>query len=152
MEFCDNTLTTLMKGAHMNLENGMFAAKLYELEKQFDLMHSRLLLCQKRKPEKLEQTIAMIEDECLAEELVLERRVRESKSHFASELADLQLSCSRNTKNVVTAALESCPDSEARGEILALNAEFAIDYAMQAMNRAVLAAMYAQEAQAYLEQ
>lgn len=136
----------------MNLGNGLLAIKLYELEKQYDQLQSRLQLCQQYDREKLRRNIELLKDECSANGIVLEKHVRESQSHYASELAQAQLTYKQQIENIVNSILEKDHSPEARAEALTLHAEFAIDFAAQSMNEALLAAMYAVDAQLSTEE
>ncbi|MBE5791124.1 MAG: hypothetical protein E7322_03085 [Clostridiales bacterium] len=131
----------------MKLENGLFAVKLYEMEKQYVLLQSRLQLCQAYDHEKLKRSIDVLKDECETNDLMLEKHVRQSQSTFASELARAQLTYKRQVESIVQSVLSSDTSADNRAETLALHAEFAIDFATQAMNEALLAAMYALDAQ-----
>ena len=131
----------------MSIENGMFACKLYELEKQYALMRSRIQLCREQDHEKLIHRIDSLRDECQANELVLKSNVEGSKSPFVAELAKAQLAYVQEATQDVSRLVTECKTMEGMTEALAVYAEFAIDFATHAMNQALLAAMYAVDAQ-----
>jgi len=131
----------------MILGKGIFAVKLYELEKQYSLLQSRLQLCQQYDRNKLSLAIELLKDECSASDIMLEKHVRESQSPYAAKLAKAQLIYRQQIESIVRCVLSEDHSSESRAEALTLHAEFAIDFAAQAMNEALLAAMYAVDAQ-----
>ena len=76
----------------MKLNEGMFAAKLYELEQQYGRMQSRLRLCQQEDHKKIRQELQRASDEYRENELLLKSNVESSRSPAVTALADAQLS------------------------------------------------------------
>ena len=64
----------------MKLNEGMFAAKLYELEQQYGRMQSRLRLCQQEDHKKIRQELQRASDEYRENELLLKSNVESSRS------------------------------------------------------------------------
>ena len=136
----------------MRINKGIFAIKLYEMQRQYALLQSRLELCQWEDHEKLCHSIENLRDACRENEVMLQNSARSSKSPFLAELARAQLSYNEEATRDVMAAMASCQNVQEQAEAIALYAEFAIDFAGQAMNQALLAAMYAADAQLIAEE
>ena len=130
----------------MNIKSGMFACKLYELEKQYALLKSRIQLCREQDHEKLIHGIDVLQDACKTNDLVLRSNVEGSKSPFVAELAKAQFSYSQEASEDITRLMTQCKTMEEMAEALTIYAESAIDFATQSMNHALLASMYAVDA------
>lgn len=131
----------------MEINKGIFAVKLYELERQYGMLRSRLQICQGGDREKLRRSIEALRDECRANDVMMQGKISGSKSPFVAELYQAQLSYDERTEGDITKLVSACKTPDARADAIALYAEFAIDFATQAMNHALLAAMYAVDAQ-----
>lgn len=132
----------------MHPNQGTFNAKLYEMDRQYALLHSRLQVCQQQEDrKKVERGIELLQNECEVNSLLLEGNVRGSRSPFVAELAEAQLTYKRQVEKDVKAFLAQKGSPEECAEAITLYAEFAIDFATQAMNEALLVAMHAVNAQ-----
>ena len=131
----------------MNIEGGMFACKLYELERQYALLKSRIQVCREQNHDKLIHGIDELRDECRANDIMLRSNVEVSKSPFIAELAKAQLDYNQETSTDITRLMAQCSTMQEMAETLTIYAEFAIDFATQSMNHALLASMYAVDAQ-----
>ncbi|WP_326907127.1 hypothetical protein [Sedimentibacter sp. MB31-C6] len=121
----------------MELNNGMFAIKLHELNQQYGHLQSRILLCQNRNHNKIRQEIIKIKKESEENDLLLQNRIDYSRSQAVSELAAAQMDYSKRAKEILE------KDSLCSYESAALYAEYAIDFATQAMRNALLASFCA---------
>lgn len=121
----------------MELNQGMFVIKLKELNQQYGKLQSSIMLCQNGNHNKIRHEIMKIKDECLENDLLLQNRIDYSRSHAVSELAAAQMDYSKKTKKILKKNLRCS------GELAALYAEYAIDFAIQAMSHALLASLCA---------
>lgn len=141
----------------MKLSEGMFAVKLYELEREYGRMQSRLRLCQQDGHQKIRQELQRITEEYQEDELLLLNNVENSRSPAVAALADAQLDYSRRAEKILEQELPeylrdedgSAPEEGAKhqAEAAALYAEYAIDFAVQSMRYALMTALKAMDKQ-----
>lgn len=137
----------------MNLGHGIFAVKLYELERAYGQMRSRLQICQGQDHGKVRQELQVILDEYQENELLLQKNVEASRSPAIAALSEAQLTYCRTTEELMRRKMSSYLHSERsshtedRAEAVTLYAEYAIDFATQAMRHALLAALSAIDVQ-----
>ena len=135
----------------------MFAVKLYELEREYGRMQSRLRLCQQDGHQKIRQELQRITEEYQEDELLLLNNVENSRSPAVAALADAQLDYSRRAEKILEQELPeylrdedgSAPEegAEHQAEAAALYAEYAIDFAVQSMRYALMTALKAMDMQ-----
>lgn len=141
----------------MKINEGMFAVKLYELERQYGRMQSRLRLCQQDDHQKIRQELQRVMEEYQEDELLLLNNVENSRSPAVAALADAQLDYSRRAEKILEQELPeylqdedgSAPEegAEHQAEAAALYAEYAIDFAVQSMRYALMTALKAMDMQ-----
>ena len=141
----------------MKINEGMFAVKLYELERQYGRMQSRLRLCQQYDHQKIRQELQRVTEEYQEDELLLLNNVENSRSPAVAALADAQLDYSRRAEKILEQELPeylqdedgSAPEegAEHQAEAAALYAEYAIDFAVQSMRYALMTALKAMDMQ-----
>lgn len=141
----------------MKLSEGMFAVKLYELEREYGRMQSRLRLCQQDNHQKIRQELQRVTEEYQEDELLLLNNVENSRSPAVAALADAQLDYSRRAEKILEQELPeylqdedgSAPEegAEHQAEAAALYAEYAIDFAVQSMRYALMTALKAMDMQ-----
>ena len=137
----------------MKLKEGMFAVKLYELEQQYGRMQSRMQICQQDDHKKIRQELQKAADEYKENELLLKSNVESSRSQAVAALAKAQLEYFRRVKNILEEELPEYLRSEngtpegKNAEAAGLYAEYAIDFAVQSMKYALMAALKAIDAQ-----
>lgn len=135
------------------MSRGILSIKLYELEKSYGLMQSRLRLCQETDPEKLVHELQELKDEYEEKNHLLEQNAENSRSPAVAALSKEQVNFFKNAENIVKNKLpeylrsEAPDDGEASAEAYSLYAEYAIDFAVQAMRYALISAIEAIEAQ-----
>lgn len=135
------------------MSRGILSIKLYELEKSYGLMQSRLRLCQETDPEKLIHELQELKDEYEEKNYLLEQNAENSRSPAVAALSKEQVNFFKNAENIVKNKLpeylrsEAPDDGEASAEAYSLYAEYAIDFAVQAMRYALISAIEAIEAQ-----
>ena len=138
----------------MNLNQELFAIKLYEMEKQYGKLQSRIRICGGEDREKLSEELQRAVDEYREHSLTLQKSVEGSRSKAVAELARTQLECSKKMEKLLTDGrieeyLHSDDSSRAedRAEAATLYAEYAIDYAVSTMQYALISALSAMELQ-----
>lgn len=141
----------------MKINEGMFAVKLYELEREYGRMQSRLRLCQQDNHQKIRQELQRVTEEYQEDELLLLNNVENSRSPAVAALADAQLDYSRRAEKILEQELPeylqdedgSAPEegAEHQAEAAALYAEYAIDFAVQSMRYALMTALKAMDMQ-----
>ena len=141
----------------MKINEGMFAVKLYALERQYGRMQSRLRLCQQDDHQKIRQELQRVMEEYQEDELLLLNNVENSRSPAVAALAGAQLDYSRRAEEILEQELPeylrdedgSAPEEGAKhqAEAAALYAEYAIDFAVQSMRYALMTALKAMDMQ-----
>lgn len=137
----------------MHLNEEIFAIKLYELEQQYGKLQSRLRICGQADHEKLLQELQKAKDAYREQALLLEKSVETGRSPAVSALAKAQLEYRRKTEDLLREHMDAYVGSELGGEkeaaaeAAALYAEYAIDFATQSMQYALIAALRAMDLQ-----
>lgn len=135
------------------MSNGILTIKLYELEKSYGLMQSRLRLCQEAEPDKLRRELQELKDEYEEKNYLLQQNAENSRSPAVAALSKRQVEFFKNAENIMKNDIpkylhsETSDDAETGAEAYALYAEYAIDFAVQSMRYALIAAMNAIDAQ-----
>lgn len=128
----------------------ILSVKLCELEDQLTRLSSRIHLSESAARPQLRREIQALRRECAETELSLQARLRHSRAELAPILArsygevEQSLQTAQAALRTQTARHSS---SEAVAEEKILLAEYGLDFALQAANRALLLAMEAIEAQ-----
>ncbi len=141
----------------MELRDGIFAVKLCELERQYGLLQTRLELCQGAGHEKIRDILQDELNDYRENALLMERRAEGSQSPAVAELSSAQRDYDRRVEEILREKLprlmrgEEDPQEE-QAEAAALYAEYAIDFASQAMRGALLAALIAIDRQMSCEE
>ena len=133
----------------MGLQEGIFAVKLCELEQEYGRLQSRLRLLEGKDAARAQQEAARLQDEYQECKLLLDERVRSSRSHAVGELAKAQLEYGQRVERIPREELpdemrgrnQSCAEDQA--EAMTLFAEYAIDFATQTMRQALASALSA---------
>lgn len=134
----------------------ILSVKMYELDKKMEQTHSRIQLAENMDMEKLHQQIQDIRQECIENRIILENRLHHSKTDCVAKLASIF----DQVEEAVGKVLEAenldlrAENSEKFNEYFLpgaeekiLTAEYALDFAMQAVNRALLVSLEAIEEQ-----
>lgn len=137
----------------MELQHGMFTAKLQELEREYGRLQNCIRLLQEEPSEQLHQERERLEDECRERALLLDETVHSCRSPAMARLAQLQRDYAQQTQALLqTGVIKRNPDDpliryQDDAEMMALYTEFAIDFATQSMRYALMAALRAAELQ-----
>ena len=133
----------------MELRDGIFAVKLCELEHQYGLLRSRLELCQGADHERVRRLLGEVLEEVRENGLLLES-AGSARSPAAAELAAAQRDYVRRVESILREKLprllrDGERPKEEQAEAAALFAEYAIDFAGQAVRGALAAALTAMD-------
>lgn len=137
----------------MELNQEIFAIKLYELEQQYGQMISQLRLCREDDQETIRQKRKALQDEYRTYDLQLKTTAESSRSPAVAALARLYQESFEKAEELLSQKLpsylhsESSSRQEDQAEAAALYAEYAIDFAVQSMRYALIAALGAMDAQ-----
>ena len=132
------------------MSHGILSVKLCQLDDRVGRLHSRIQMSETASHSQLQQQIDMLERECAAAESALRLNMRHSKSNLVSVLArgyDQMEQIIQKSKAQLQALAAESPDAESVVEEKILLAEYALDFAHQAADRALLLSMDAINAQ-----
>ena len=133
----------------------ILSVKLCQLSDRVGRLRSRIHLSETASHSQLRREIGFLERECAEAEMTLRENLRGSKSNLVSVVAQSYEQMERiiqNTKDQMKAMAADDPDAEAVAEEKILLAEYALDFAQQAADRALLLSMEAIDAQAIQQQ
>ena len=128
----------------------ILSVKLCQLDDRVGRLHSRIHMSETARHSQLRQEIDALEQECAAAELALRQELQMSKSTYVAALAksyEEMEQVVKNTRSRLRTMTGCCEDPEACAEAKVLLAEYALDFAHQAADRALLLAMEAIDAQ-----
>ncbi len=132
----------------------ILSVKLYQLDEQLGRLHSRIHISETATHDRLRREIDALEQERIQADAVLRERLHRSKAPLVSVLSRnygqiegiIQEMCHQ------LAEMESgCADGETMAEDKILLAEYALDFAQQAAERALLLSLEAIDAQLLLQ-
>lgn len=128
----------------------ILSLKLCELEDRLGRLNSRIHISETADHDRLKQEIKALSDENAETELTLRNKLDLSKSEIVKILADAYTQINHilettNSKIERQAAKEQTPESTAESKILL--AEYALDFAAQAADQALLLSLRAIDAQ-----
>ena len=122
----------------------ILSVKLYELDKKIGQVHSRIQMSEAASHEQIRATVKKLREECTENELVLRSKLQYSKAAVVAELSEAY----NRIEQVIQRQKEKIKntDDEFSVEEKILFAEYALDFAMQAANQALLVSMEALDA------
>lgn len=133
----------------------ILSVKLCQLSDRVGRLRSRIHMSETASHSQLRREIGFLERECAEAEMTLRENLRGSKSNLVSVVAQSYEQMERiiqNTKDQMKAMAADDPDAEAVAEEKILLAEYALDFAQQAADRALLLSIEAIDAQAIQQQ
>ncbi len=133
----------------------ILSVKLCQLDERMERLHSRIHISETACQSRLQQEIDALTEECDQAEATLRESLARSKSGVASLLAqgyDQVGRIIRSTKDRLQSIATANPDQEAAVEEKILLAEYALDFAHQAADRALLLSMDAISAQMFQQE
>ena len=133
----------------------ILSVKLCQLDERMERLHSRIHISETACQSRLQQEIDALAEECDQAEATLRESLARSKSGVASVLSqgyDQVGQIIRSTKDRLQSIATANPDQEAAVEEKILLAEYALDFAHQAADRALLLCMDAIKAQMFQQE
>lgn len=136
----------------MNIDESVFAYKLYEMEEQYGKLQCRIRTCERGGRNKIHSELERAREEYAENSMLLEEKARSCRSPAVARLTQVQLDYRRKVeelKKQVVSDLhsdESSPDED-KSEAGMLYAEFAMDFATLAMQQALISALSALDSQ-----
>lgn len=133
----------------------ILSVKLCQLDERMERLHSRIHISETASRNRLQQEIDALTEECDQAEATLRESLARSKSGVASLIAlgyDQVGRIIRSTKDRLQSIATANPDQEAAVEEKILLAEYALDFAHQAADRALLLSMDAISAQMFQQE
>lgn len=132
----------------------ILSIKLCELEDQIIRLLHRIRLSETIDQVQLEREIKALKQECEENELTMEEKLQLSRAEIVSVIAqtyaEMQQALQKNNDALRDRDSRSL-DSDAKSEERILLAEYALDFAVQAANRALLLSLEAIAAQSILQ-
>lgn len=133
----------------------ILSVKLCQLDERMERLHSRIHISETACQSRLQQEIDALAEECDQAEATLRESLARSKSGVASVLSqgyDQVGQIIRSTKDRLQSIATANPDQEAAVEEKILLAEYALDFAHQAADRALLLCMDVINAQMFQQE
>ena len=128
----------------------ILSIKLCQLEERVERLHSRIHLSETADRPRLRREMEQLEQECLTYEAALREQLQHSRSGLVSILSrgyGRMEQIIQTSRDQLQAMARDNPDPEAAVEEKLLLAEYALDFAHQAADRALLFSMEAIDAQ-----
>lgn len=137
----------------MNIDNSIFAVKLYEMAEQYGKLQCRIRVCEQGDSEKIRSELKKAEEEFEENTLLLEEKAGSCRSPAVKKLSKAQLDYRQKAQELIERQLahdihseDSSPEEDER-EAEFLYAEYAMDFATLAMQQALISALTALESQ-----
>lgn len=128
----------------------ILSVKLYELDKKLGQVHSRIQMSESANHTQIRAEVEALKKECAESELTLRNKLKFSKAGMVAELAEsyseVEQIIHKVKEKIGTPAAGQWNDEFSVEEKI-LFAEYALDFAMQAANHALLISMEALDAQ-----
>lgn len=133
----------------------ILAVKLCQLDSRVEQLHSRICMSETANHAQLRQQIDLLKRECAESEAAMQSNLQHSKAALASILARNYSQAGQiiaALKDQLQALASASPDGQTVVEEKILLAEYALDFAQQAADRALLLALEAIDAQLLQQQ
>ena len=130
---------------YMELQQGIFAVKLCELEKEYGLLQSTIGACQGQDPQNVRRMLHQVQEAFQTQNRLLALSARSCSLPCVSALAASQADSWKQAEELFHTRFSQ--DMEDPFEASALYAEYAIDSATQAMRYALICALSAMDLQ-----
>lgn len=132
------------------MAHAILSVKLYELDEKISRLHSRIQLGESEDHNRIRAEVAALRRECEEEALTLRNKLELSKGEVIAGLSmaysEIEQTIQRAMEGIKNTDAE-VNDTEFVSEKKILLAEYTLDFAIQAANRALLAAMEALDAE-----
>ena len=137
----------------MNIDESVFAVKLYEMEEQYGRLQCRIRICEEGGREKIHSELEKAREEYKENTLLLEEKARTCRSGAVTRLVQAQLDYRHKMGDGMKKQLikdihsqgSSAREDEKEADML--YAEFAMDFATLAMQQALISALTALDSQ-----
>ena len=133
----------------MDIDESVFAVKLYEMEEQYGKLQCRLRICEQGGRERIHSELEKAEGEYRENTMLLEEKAKSCRSPAVTKLTQAQLDYRQKIGDVMKKQVikdlhsdDSTPEQDER-EADMLYAEFAMDFATLAMQQALISALAA---------
>ena len=127
----------------------ILSIKMYELDKKISRLQSRIQMSESADHDRIRAEKAELQRECAESETELRTRLRHSRNSSVAVLAESYGEIEKSIKTAV-ARMENADGKESEESFPAdekiMFAEYALDFAMQAVNHALLVSMEALDA------
>lgn len=137
----------------MNIDDSVFAVKLYEMEEQYGKLQCRIRICEQGGRDKIHSELQKAREEYKENTLLLEEKARTCRSQAVSRLSQAQLDYRYKIGAIMKKQIigdlhtrDSSPQEDEE-EADMLYAEFAMDFATLAMQQALISALTALDGQ-----
>lgn len=137
------------------MSHEILSVKLCELDEKVGRLHSRIHLSEAAGRSRVGQELEALREECEEAEFALGKNLRFSRAEILSAFSDAYDETERTlgrAKERVKECTAAFADEESAVEAKIVMAEYALDFAMLAADRALLMSMEAIEAQMKLEE
>lgn len=137
----------------MNIDESIFAVKLYEMEEQYGKLQCRIRLCEQGGRDKIHSELQKAKEEYKENTMLLEEKAKTCRSQAVTRLTQAQLDyrhrIGESMKRQIVKDLHSRESSSREDEEEAdmLYAEFAMDFATLAVQQALISALTALDRQ-----
>ena len=132
----------------MNIDESVFAFKLYELEEQYGKLQCRVRVCEEGGRDKIHSELQKAEDEFEENTLLLKEKVKSCRSGVVAKLSQAQLDYRQKIEEMKKQLVkdlhsdDSSPEEDEK-EAGMLYAEFAMDFATLSVQQALISALRA---------
>lgn len=136
----------------MNIDESVFAYKLYEMEEQYGKLQCRIRACELGGRDKIHSELKKAREEYMENTLLLEEKAKSCRSPAVTRLTQVQIDYRKKVdglKKQIVSDLHFDESSLEEDECEAgmLYAEFAMDFATLAMQQALISALSALDGQ-----
>ena len=134
----------------MNIDESVFAYKLYEMEEQYGKLQCRIRACEQGGRDKIHSELEKAREEYTENTMLLEEKTKSCRSQAVTRLTQAQLEYRRKVEELKKQVISDlhCDESsreEDESEAGMLYAEFAMDFATLTMQQALISALSALE-------
>lgn len=138
----------------MNFNQELFDIKLSEMEKQYERIQKRIHICEQKNQKEIRKELQKALDEYHKQSLMLKKNISSGRSPAVKELSRILLECGKKMETLLKDGemekylhCEKNSPFEDKAEATALYAEYAIDYAIQTMQYALIVSLLAMDLQ-----
>lgn len=138
----------------MNLNQEIFSIKLSEMEKQYKEVQNQIQLCEEKDQEEIRKELQRALNDYHLRSMMLQKSIKNSRSPAVKKLSCILSECNNKMETLLKDGemedylhCERSSQLEDRAEASALYAEYAIDYALQTVQYALIVSLSAMDLQ-----